>query len=252
VACYVLAVQAIKLFEDYVSWLQANVPRAYENLAPPADQDDIDKLEQTLGQRIPDDVKAVLMMHNGQRLTDTTIREDDGAVPCIPTLSFLSADLIEQCWSEWAFLREDSDPEELADGEALPGSEGRVRPLYTSPGWIPLWSDPLRSDYIGLDLDPDSAGTRGQIINFGRNEDRHYVCAENFTELLQILLDEVWSGRWPASTLVYDDERGRELSVFGDVEEGVGRPFFGGIDDHFFNALYNCAMTRSGNDVPDS
>ncbi|MFD3704685.1 SMI1/KNR4 family protein [Nocardia sp. NPDC058658] len=250
-ACYVAVVHAIELFEDYVNWLRINVPRAYENLAPPATRDNIDKLEQALGQRIPDDVKAVLMMHNGQRLTDVATHDEDGAVPCIPTLSFLSTGLIEECWSSWADMCEDDDIEDLHDGcEAMPGAEGRVRPLYASPGWIPLWSDPVRSDYIGLDLDPDSAGIRGQIINFGRNEGRHFVCADNFTELLQILLDEVRSGRWPSSTVVCD-EAGNERSVFGEVEHGVGRPFFGDLEDHFFNPLYNHAMARSGIDVSD-
>ncbi|MFD4442190.1 SMI1/KNR4 family protein [Nocardia sp. NPDC058519] len=244
--------QAIELFEDYVSWLRVNVPRAYENLAPPAARDDIDRLECVLGQRLPDDVKAVLMRHNGQRLTDTATHDEDGAVPCIPTLSFLSTVLIEACWSEWVDLREMDDIEDLQDDcEAMPGAEGRVRPLYTSPGWIPLWSDPARSDYIGLDFDPDSDGIRGQIINFGRNEDRHFVCADNFTELLQILLDEVRSGQWPASTLVFDEEKGSEIAVFGDVEDGVGHPFFGDVDEHFFNALCSRAMARSGIDLSD-
>lgn len=244
---------AIELFKNYVNWLRVNVPRAYENLAPPADRSDIDKLEQALGQRIPDDVAAVLMMHNGQLLSETTDGEDDDAVPCIPTLTFLSTDLIELCWSQWVLIRETSGIEALqACGQTMPGAEGRVRPLYTSPGWIPLWADPARSDYIGLDLDPDSAGIRGQIINFGRDEERHYVCADNFAELLQILLDEVQSGRWPASTLVYDEEEEEERTVLGDVEDGLGRPWFGDLDDHFFNTLYHRAKNRTRLDAPDS
>ncbi|MGX1805299.1 hypothetical protein ACWIGI_06260 [Nocardia sp. NPDC055321] len=132
----------------------------------------------------------------------------------------------------------------------MPGAAGRVRPLYTSPGWIPLWSDPVRSDYIGLDLDPDAAGVRGQIINFGRDEERHFVCANNFTELLEILLDEVRSGRWPATTLIYDEEEGEERTLVGDVADGSGRAWFGALEDHFFNALYKRAESPSGPAVP--
>lgn len=242
--------RATELFEDYVSWLRVNVPRAYENLAPPATRGDIDKLEKVLGQRITDDLAAVLMVHNGQSRTATADRDDDDAVPCVPTLSFLSTALIEQCWSKWVPIREFEDMDALqACGATMPGAAGRVRPLYTSPGWIPLWSDPVRSDYIGLDLDPDAAGVRGQIINFGRDEERHFVCANNFTELLEILLDEVRSGRWPATTLIYDEE-GEEHTVVGDVADGSGRAWFGALEDHFFNALYKRAEGPSGPAVP--
>ncbi|MFE6861603.1 SMI1/KNR4 family protein [Nocardia sp. NPDC057668] len=223
---------AITLFEEYVDWLRVNVPLAFENLAPPAGRAEIDELEKALGQRLPDDVKAVLAMHNGQLSTDIATG-GEGAVPCIPTLSFLSTRLIEQCWSSWIAVREGSEIEQLqAFGAVMAGAEGRVKPLYTSAGWIPLWSDTSRSDYIGLDLDPDHAGVPGQIINFGRDEERHFVCAESFTDLLSFLLDEVRSGRWPASTVV----EGEDDDDPGDESESY--PWFGLPGEHFFNALH--------------
>ncbi|WP_109527931.1 MULTISPECIES: SMI1/KNR4 family protein [Nocardia] len=231
--------QAITLFEDYVDWLRVNVPLAYDNLGPPADRAEIDTLEQALGQRLPDDVKSVLMLHNGQRQTMTSTRGDH-AVPCIPTLSFLSTSSIVDCWSDWIPVRASKDIEALqAAGDVMPGAEGRVKPLYTSSGWIPLWSDTARADYIGLDLDPDSQGIHGQIINFGRDEERHYVCADSFTDLLGFLVDEVRSGRWPASIFVDDDDDDDDRS---ELEE---QPWFGNPGDHFFNALHERAMTSA-------
>lgn len=235
---------AIALFEEYVDWLRVNVPLAYENLAPPASQAEIDDLEQVLGQRLPDDVKAVLRLHNGQLSTDTST-SGPGAAPCIPTLSFLSTHLIQEAWSSCVSLLESPEIEDLqAFGDVMPGAEGRVKPLDTSPGWIPLWSDTTRRDYIGLDLDPDHAGIRGQIINFGRNEQRHFVCAESFTDLLGFLLDEVRSGRWPASTLVEGDEDDIEYDD-DDGYEPEEYPWFGVPGEHFFNALYARAMSAA-------
>lgn len=236
---------ASELFGDYTRWLRVNVPRAYENLAPRARGTDLAELEQILGQRLPDAVRDVLRVHNGQVHTDTDSHDDEDAVPCLPGLSFLSTTLIGQVWLQWERVRRTNGIDELQSaGDVMPGAEDRVRPLYTSPGWIPLWADPARSDYIGLDLDPDSNGIPGQIINFGRDELRHFIVADTFAELLQILLDEVRSGRWQASTTIYDEEED-ERTVPGHIDDPDGRPWFGTFDDHFFNALHDRAMHRS-------
>ncbi|MEW2353157.1 hypothetical protein [Spirillospora sp. NPDC029432] len=109
-------------------------------------------------------VRAVLRMHNGQRETMLAGRAGT-AVPCLPTLMFLSTDLILQEWRMWQKVGD------VVDGTVLPGAEGIIKPLYGSPGWIPLWSDPVSADYVGLDLGPGPKGTSGQIIDFGRDEE---------------------------------------------------------------------------------
>ncbi|TLF78208.1 SMI1/KNR4 family protein [Nocardia cyriacigeorgica] len=221
---------AMETFEAYTSWLRDNVPLAYENLAPPATPAQLDELEALIGKELPADVRGVLSIHNGQRKTMTASRSAY-ANPCLPTLSFLSTESIAECWQEWAEVRSASDIEDLQEmGGVLPGAEGRVKPLYTSPGWIPLWSDPREPDYIGLDLDPDEYGIAGQIINFGRNEDQHFLAASSFGELLLILHDEVRTGAWRATQI---SDGAQMLPWFGDPEE------------HFFNALYERFEQRS-------
>ncbi|TLG17611.1 hypothetical protein FEK35_00005, partial [Nocardia cyriacigeorgica] len=145
-----------------------------------------------------------------------------------------STESIAECWQEWAEVRSASDIAELQEmGGVLPGAEGRIKPLYTSPGWIPLWSDPREPDYIGLDLDPDEHGITGQIINFGRNEDQHFLAASSFSELLTILHDEVRTGGWRAT----------------QISDGTQMlPWFGDPEDHFFNALYERFEERSTTD----
>jgi hypothetical protein len=99
---------------------------------------------------------------------------------------------------------------------------GRGAATVHAPAWIPLWSDPTRADYIGLDFAPDARGVSGQIINFGRNEDHHYACAKSVTELLEILVAEVESGAWPACQMGYGD---------GSI------PWLGDPKQSFFNVL---------------
>lgn len=213
-----------ELWSDYVAWLKANVPLAYENLAPPATDAQIEAVERVTGVSLPDALKHVWRLNDGQRETMIATTKSP-AVPCIPTLSFLSTAKVIEVWAQWDELRKSETPSSLAslDQAARSVFPGKVRPLYTHPAWIPLWSDPTRSDYIGLDLDPDERGTRGQIINFGRDEERHAVFADDLDGLLAILLEEVKSGAWRASQMPY----GKDATI----------DWFGDPDDHFFNAL---------------
>ena len=213
-----------ELWTRYVSFLRDHVPAAHANLAPGASEDRIAALEQTIGCRVPEPVKVVWRQNDGQRetmLSNHIVK----ATPCIPTLSFLSTEMVARVWLEWDGLRGTLPPDERAalDGATRSLVPGVVRPLYTSPLWIPLWADPTRPDYLGIDFDPGQTGRLGQIINFGRNEDDHFQAATDFDDLLICLVAEVESGRWRASTMGFGDQ------VI---------PWFGAPRSHFFNALH--------------
>ncbi|MDO4229357.1 MAG: SMI1/KNR4 family protein [Capnocytophaga sp.] len=65
--------------------------------------------------------------------------------------------------------------------------EGAIKTNYFNLGWLPLFSD-YGGNYLGLDLDPDSRGTKGQIINFGRDEEDMLVYAESLEKFLDLIL----------------------------------------------------------------
>jgi cell wall assembly regulator SMI1 len=214
---------ATDLWREYVDWLRDHVPAAHANLAPGADDAAIAAPEARLGVELPEAAKAIWRCNDGQRETMLAGRIRK-ATPCLPTLSFLSTAMVAHVWGEWDELRRTTpagDLEELHGGtrSVVPGV---VKPLYTTPAWIPLWADPTRADFVGLDLDPGEAGRRGQLINFGRNEDDHYQLATDLEDLLAFLVAEVTSGEWPASEMGYGDET---------------IPWFGAPRAHFFNAL---------------
>lgn len=220
--------RALEIFGEYVGWLRQHVPLAYENLAGPAHPDELAALEAAIGMVLPDEVKAVLGVHNGQ--IGYEVWDYDHAVPCIPTLLFLSTSEIQRVWELWESTRDLPSTVGLQEiGNVFPSARGLIKPLYTSPGWIPLWADPTRPDYIGLDFAPGPDGTPGQIINFGRNEEYHFLCAPDFTDLLEFLLQQVISGAWPA-TLTTDEE---------DDEDYEPHPWFGDPEASFFNALHD-------------
>lgn len=66
--------------------------------------------------------------------------------------------------------------------------EGAIKKKYFHIKWIPLISD-FGGNYIGIDLDPDSNGVKGQVIIFGRDEEDMIVLANSWEEFLDWNLD---------------------------------------------------------------
>ncbi len=64
-----------------------------------------------------------------------------------------------------------------------------IKKKYFHSKWLPIFSD-FGGNYIGIDLDPDKKGVKGQIINFGRDEEDMFVLAENLENLFDKILCE--------------------------------------------------------------
>jgi cell wall assembly regulator SMI1 len=172
---------------EYRRWLSERAPAAFANLAPGASDDALVELAEQVKQPIPAELKALLRLNNGQL-------DRDGCT-AFPGLEFLSTDWIIDQWIEWDDFRLGETPEGLESlddySRALdPG----VRDVYTHPGWIPLLKDGDRSDYVGLDVAPAKGGVSGQVINFGRDEDEHFVAFPSVTGLIEFWLAEVRTG----------------------------------------------------------
>lgn len=68
--------------------------------------------------------------------------------------------------------------------------EGAIQKKYFHYKWLPVFSD-HGGNFIGIDLDPDKKGKKGQVINFGRDEEDMYVLSENLEGLFDIILTEL-------------------------------------------------------------
>ena len=68
--------------------------------------------------------------------------------------------------------------------------ENAIRKKYFHYKWIPVFSD-YGGNYIGIDLDPDINGKKGQIIIFGRDEEDMVVLADSLGEFFDFLLLEM-------------------------------------------------------------
>lgn len=68
--------------------------------------------------------------------------------------------------------------------------EKAIKKKYFHYKWLPIFSDHA-GNYIGLDLDPDIKGVKGQVINFGRDEEDMFVIAGSLELFFDLLLNEI-------------------------------------------------------------
>lgn len=67
--------------------------------------------------------------------------------------------------------------------------ENAIRKKYFHYKWVPVFGD-YGGNFIGVDLDPDREGKKGQVINFGRDESDMVILAESLECLFDKLIHE--------------------------------------------------------------
>lgn len=68
--------------------------------------------------------------------------------------------------------------------------EGAIKKMYFNPKWIPIFSD-HGGNYIGIDLDPDTNGIKGQVIIFGRDEEDMFVISNNISDFFDMIISKI-------------------------------------------------------------
>jgi cell wall assembly regulator SMI1 len=172
------------------SWLAEQAPELLEDLNPGCSVEELENLERQIGSTLPDSFRLFYLGHDGQ-------------MSCEPFglfmgLTFLSIQNVTHYQQTWAGLV-DMNEEMASSMSSRP--DGYIRPLYANPKWIPFTHDEA-GNHIGIDLDPDTLGTWGQVIVFGRDEDIKQVISTSFDSFLERLLQELEGGNF----LVEDGE----------------------------------------------
>jgi cell wall assembly regulator SMI1 len=67
--------------------------------------------------------------------------------------------------------------------------ENTIKKIYFHPKWVPIFTD-QGGNYIGIDLDPDVNGTKGQVITFGRDETEMVVLGKSLDEFFDMCIAE--------------------------------------------------------------
>jgi len=157
----------------------------------------LEALEQGTGLTLPDDLRRVYLINNGQ--------ESYTSLGIFVGITFLSSEEALETWQSWA-EGAPYDPEFNEERSAYPPDA--VRAGYFRPTRLPIAHD-YGNNFIGLDLDPGPAGTVGQVITYGRDELVAYRIAESFGAFLEWLLDQYRSGNYR----VLEYEGGRHYLV---------------------------------------
>jgi cell wall assembly regulator SMI1 len=160
-----------------------------------ASLEDIQELETHLGVTFPDSFRDFLAEHDGQD------RKPGFGVMYV--FEILSVEAIRENWDDWRSLDEEAMNEDCAE---FMTSEppGFVKPLYTTPKWIPIAKD-WGGNHFGFDFDPDELGTVGQIIRFGRDEDEKRVMASSFPEFIHRLSVDLERCKWDGENLEWPE-----------------------------------------------
>lgn len=85
-----------------------------------------------------------------------------------------------------------------------------IKKKYFHLKWIPLMSD-FSGNYIGVDLDPDINGVKGQVIIFGRDEEDMIVLANSLEDFLD----------WNIELIAKGSEKLQSDSHLHDVYRGI-------------------------------
>jgi cell wall assembly regulator SMI1 len=114
---------------------------------PPAEPSSLDAYERELGVALPDDLRALWLLHDGQ--------DGEGLWLPAPFLSVAQSRALrdEHCGfvvHEWLERTLDADP--------------RQRDCVYHPRRVPLAASDLGDHYVHVDLAPGPAGTCGQVI----------------------------------------------------------------------------------------
>ncbi|RJF73041.1 hypothetical protein D3875_17320 [Deinococcus cavernae] len=166
------------LFERLERWLSAHAPQIYSELTPGAQDSELDELEALTGQTLPPDYRELYCRHG-----------DWGKALLLTHLPLLG---VQREWLMW---------ESLAGEDFASSPEGHssfpldaITPRYINLGWIPFLTD-YGGNSVGIDLAPASAGVRGQVITFGRDEREKYVLAPSLHDFLREYVERLEAGR---------------------------------------------------------
>lgn len=182
------------LWNRYDAWLSSNYPDGLHALNEGASEADLRRLEETLGQQLPEDYRMWLAGHNGDK---------PGGPGMLNGSSFLSTEEVAGQWTTMTSLAE----REVGDITTESEPEGHIVPVWWHRNWIPITSDGA-GNLECLDLHPGPEGNVGQIIDFDHETVHRTVLAPGFKEWVCEFVDRVVAGEY-----AYSDDYGLFMPI---------------------------------------
>ncbi|NHZ37240.1 SMI1/KNR4 family protein [Massilia rubra] len=197
-----------ELLDRLQACIASRFPTMAANLNQGAGEADLDAFERAIGRPLPASVRALYRWHDGSA--------DKGGhyVPGLFFgLPFLSLDDALRHWKRDTDILAECTDEQLAsfaaDYTCLPPAT--IRQCAASRAWIPL-ADDGGGAYLGIDLDPDAAGSVGQVISFGCREFTRVRAGASLEQFLEGLLGLYENGEYE---IVQEDDDVFSLASVG-------------------------------------
>ena len=190
-------------FNVFEEWLANNLPEILSDLNPGATEDELRTFAAELNVTLPAGFVELYRWHNGQKMEIHT-------GPWYG-LIFIPLSRVLSEWLSWRDVLCQSSPESLVslNSNATSVPPGFVRCLYANNRWIPFAYD-WAGNYLGIDLDPDEKGTFGQVINFGRDEERKIAIAPSVGVFVNWVVAELKAGNFNIKT---ESDGGRSFNT---------------------------------------
>lgn len=152
-----------------------------QQLNPPATLERIEQVEETIGQSLPEDLKALYLIANGQKnyfpRKHSTSGKYDG--PLFGRYEFSSIETALVSWKNWKSIADMLDN----TNEFITARLGDpIDAVYYRSSWFPFAEDGGGNAWA-VDLAPIKNGTYGQIVQMGSDENERRVIAASLTEL---------------------------------------------------------------------
>lgn len=158
--------------------LREYAPRIFKALVRPASKSQIEKLEATIGRKLPPQFVESLAIHNGLRRSYLETNR------LFNYEALLSTTTIAKQWKMMRNLTREGHFDDLRC--SLTKTRKLKNDSWWREGWIPI-TDADGSGYC-VDLDPADAGETGQIFYFYHNGVRpRSIVAENYGDWLSSL-----------------------------------------------------------------
>ncbi|MBP1989633.1 leucine-rich repeat domain-containing protein [Paenibacillus eucommiae] len=170
-----------QVLQEIIELLQGDLPQLASSLNPPATEEDLCKAEAQLGFGLPSELRELYLIHNGEK---------DGGPGLFFGLPFLSLDNMLAESRIWIDLEDDT-----IEVEHYSVPADWIKEQYINRYWVPISKD-WGGNNLGIDLDPADKGIKGQVINFGRDEEVKYVIALSVSHLLQFIRDTAKEGNY--------------------------------------------------------
>ncbi|CAM0555326.1 hypothetical protein EHLJMEHL_04915 [Vreelandella titanicae] len=177
-----------ELFDNFKSWLKENYEEGFDDLNPPATDDEIAVLENALGVSLPKGFIECLKIHNGQ---------GNMAGGLFDGSEFLSSSRIIDEWKIWKGLLDGGDFE-----EAKSEPEEGIKEDWWNSRWVPFTYNGA-GDHYCIDNDPSTFGVVGQVITMWHDSAERELLASSFSSWFSAYVSAIIAGQY-----VYSEDYG--------------------------------------------